>query len=51
MRLSEFVRFFAAIYSLYCDQDAALFVLPAYTAAIAFVALVGAATGARLLKW
>ncbi|MCC6007769.1 MAG: DUF1109 family protein [Rhodobacteraceae bacterium] len=41
----------AALYSLYCDQDAALFVLPAYAAATLVVTLIGAAAGARLLKW
>ena len=41
----------ASVYSLYCDQDAALFVLPAYSAAIMFVALIGALAGPRLLKW
>lgn len=41
----------AAIYSLYCVEDAALFVLPAYTAAILAVALLGGALGARVLAW
>ena len=41
----------AAIYSLYCDQDAALFFLPAYGAAILFVALLGSVIGARTLAW
>ena len=41
----------AAIYSLYCDQDAALFVLPAYSAAILILAFIGAVAGPRLLKW
>jgi hypothetical protein len=41
----------AALYSLYCDQDAALFVIPAYGAAILFVTLAGAFAGARLLRW
>ncbi len=41
----------AAIYSLYCDQDAALFSLPAYSAAILMVALAGGLAGPRLLKW
>ncbi|MDD7969985.1 DUF1109 domain-containing protein [Roseinatronobacter alkalisoli] len=41
----------AALYSLHCDQDAALFVLPAYSTAILPVALFGAAIGPRLLKW
>ena len=41
----------AAVYSLYCDQDGALFVLVAYGAAISVVALTGAALGARVLRW
>jgi len=41
----------AAVYSLYCDQDAALFVLPAYSVSIAAVAVLGALAGPRLLKW
>jgi hypothetical protein len=41
----------AALYSLYCDQDTALFVLPAYGAAVLFVTLAGAMAGARLLRW
>lgn len=41
----------ASVYSLYCDQDAALFVLPAYSAAILFVGLIGALAGPRLLAW
>ncbi|MFU8864936.1 MAG: NrsF family protein [Rhodobacterales bacterium] len=41
----------ATVYSLYCDQDAALFALPAYSAAILFVGLVGALAGPRLLRW
>ncbi len=41
----------AAIYALYCDQDAILFVLPAYFAAILVVALIGALAGPRALKW
>jgi hypothetical protein len=41
----------AAIYSLYCDQDALLFYLPAYGAGIALVTLAGALLGARLLRW
>ncbi len=43
--------FGAAIYSLYCDQDAVLFYLPAYAAGIGLVALTGALLGARLLRW
>jgi hypothetical protein len=41
----------AALYSLYCDQDAALFVLPAYGAAVLIVTLGGALAGARVLRW
>jgi hypothetical protein len=41
----------AALYSLYCDQDVALFVLPAYGAAVLFVTLAGAWAGARVLRW
>lgn len=41
----------AALYSFYCDQDAALFVLPAYATAILIVSLIGAFLGPRLLKW
>lgn len=41
----------AAIYSVFCDKDMALFVLPAYSAAIGGVALAGALLGPRLLKW
>jgi hypothetical protein len=41
----------AALYSLYCDQDEALFVLPAYGVAVLLVTLVGALAGARLLRW
>jgi hypothetical protein len=41
----------AALYSLYCDQDAALFVLPAYGTAVLLVTLAGAFAGARLLRW
>lgn len=40
-----------AIYSLYCDQDSALFVLPAYGAALAIVVLAGALAGGRALRW
>lgn len=43
--------FGAAVYSLYCDQDALLFFLPAYAAGIGLVALAGAVLGARLLRW
>lgn len=41
----------ASVYSLYCDQDTALFVLPAYGAAIASVGIIGAVAGPRLLRW
>ncbi|TVP73584.1 MAG: DUF1109 family protein [Rhodobacteraceae bacterium] len=41
----------AAIYSVYCDKDMVLFVLPAYGMAIASVTLAGALIGARVLKW
>lgn len=41
----------AALYSFYCDQDAVLFVLPAYGAAILSVALLGAVSGRWLLRW
>lgn len=39
------------IYSLYCDQDAALFFLPAYATAILIVALIGWWAGGRALAW
>jgi hypothetical protein len=41
----------AALYSLYCDQDVMLFVLPAYGAAVTLVTLAGALAGARVLRW
>jgi len=41
----------AAIYAFYCDQDAALFVLPAYGAAIMIVAALGGVVGTRALAW
>ncbi|MCC5974668.1 MAG: DUF1109 domain-containing protein [Rubellimicrobium sp.] len=41
----------ASVYALYCDQDAALFVLPAYAAAILIVSLVGMLAGKRVLAW
>lgn len=41
----------ASIYSLYCDKDMTLFVVPAYGTAIAVVTLAGALIGARVLKW
>lgn len=41
----------AAIYSVYCNKDMVLFVLPAYGVAIGSVTLAGGLLGARLLKW
>jgi hypothetical protein len=41
----------AALYSLYCDVDLALFVLPTYGAAVLFVTLAGALAGSRILRW
>ena len=41
----------AALYALYCDQDAALFALPAYSAAVLIVAGIGTIAGARVLAW
>lgn len=41
----------AAVYSLYCNQDAVLFTLPAYGAAILAITLLGALAGPRVLKW
>lgn len=41
----------AALYALFCDQDAALFVLPAYATAIGTVTLAGTLLGARTLAW
>jgi len=41
----------ASVYSLYCNKDMVLFVLPAYSSAIAVVVLAGAALGPRLLRW
>jgi len=41
----------ASVYSLYCNQDAALFVLPAYSAAILFIGAIGALAGPRALSW
>lgn len=41
----------AALYALFCDQDAALFVLPAYSGAILLVTLAGTLLGARTLAW
>ncbi|MBN2760833.1 MAG: DUF1109 domain-containing protein [Rhodobacteraceae bacterium] len=43
--------FAASIYSLYCDKDMVLFVIPAYSTAIAAVVLAGAVIGPRLLRW
>lgn len=40
-----------AIYTFYCDQDSVLFFIPAYSAAIGLVALIGAVAGARVLRW
>jgi hypothetical protein len=39
------------IYTFYCDQDSVLFYIPAYSAAIGLVALMGAVAGARVLRW
>jgi hypothetical protein len=39
------------VYSLYCDQDALLFFLPAYGAAMGFVAMLGKFAGQRVLRW
>lgn len=41
----------ATIYSVYCDKDMALFVLPAYGMAIGSVMLAGSLLGLRVLKW
>ncbi|MFN4156591.1 MAG: NrsF family protein [Paracoccaceae bacterium] len=41
----------ASVYSIYCDNDRMLFVLPAYSAAIMSISLLGAILGPRLLKW
>jgi hypothetical protein len=41
----------AAVYSMYCDKDMVLFVIPAYATAIGFVVLCGALLGPRYLKW
>jgi hypothetical protein len=41
----------AAVYSLFCTVDMALFVIPAYGTAVLAVTAVGAALGARLLRW
>ncbi|NNU81804.1 DUF1109 domain-containing protein [Halovulum dunhuangense] len=41
----------AAIYAIYCDQDAALFVLPAYGTGILVMTALGSVIGARVLRW
>jgi hypothetical protein len=41
----------AALYSLFCTVDMALFVLPAYGTAIAAVTVLGALVGSRALRW
>ncbi len=41
----------AALYALYCDQDTALFVLPAYATAIGIVTFAGTLLGPRTLAW
>lgn len=41
----------ASLYSLYCDKDMVLFVLPAYATAIGGVTVAGALLGPRLLRW
>lgn len=41
----------ASVYSLYCNQDWALFVLPAYSAAILSIGALGALVGPRALSW
>ena len=41
----------AAVYSFYCTEDAALFVIPAYGVAIGSVCLCGALLGRRVLRW
>jgi hypothetical protein len=41
----------ATIYSLYCDKDMVLFAVPAYGTAIALVTVIGAVSGARVLRW
>lgn len=41
----------ASAYSLYCDKDMVLFVVPAYATGIASVMLAGALVGPRMLKW
>jgi len=41
----------AAIYSLHCTEDAALFFLPAYAVAMAPAVLAGLVLGGRMLRW
>lgn len=41
----------ASTYSLYCDKDMVLFVVPAYAAGIMSVVLAGTLLGPRVLKW
>lgn len=41
----------ASVYSLYCDKDMILFVIPSYSTAVGAVMLLGAVLGPRLLKW
>jgi hypothetical protein len=41
----------AGLYSLYCNQDSALFFLPAYATAILTVTLIGMLVGSRALAW
>jgi hypothetical protein len=41
----------AALYALHCPDDSPLFVATWYSLAIAFVTLVGAFAGQRLLRW
>lgn len=41
----------AALYSLFCTVDMALFVIPAYGTAVLAVTAAGAGLGARLLRW
>jgi hypothetical protein len=41
----------AAIYALHCPENSSFFLAAWYSAAIAFVALIGALLGARALRW
>jgi hypothetical protein len=41
----------ASVYSIYCDLDMALYVIPAYGAAILSLALFGAWVGPHFLRW